>query len=326
MEKVLSQTEIDAMFRAAQEGCTGQEKSRPRAMVESWDVRQSGQIGKEQLNSLKQINETFARNLSSAAAGRLHDQFEVALVAIEQLTYRDVLSRSPEVSYYATFLLPPGEARGILQLDLGVAFPVVDLLLGGAGTAAAAVREVTEIEEKLLESMANVICQELRVVLLPLESEAQFERRQPVAQMPRIMPPEERTLTLTFDIGMAQARGVLNIVLPSAISSALMRSLRTEPLFQRTHGPAEHQGSIGQRLLNATVAVELDTPEIPVSVAQLLVLCPGAVLPLRRRIDEAGVVRIRGRACWSAQPVSSSNFRAAHLLEEIGPGEEEAVP
>jgi len=326
MEKLLSQAEIDAMFRAAQQDSAAQQPLRPSAMVESWDVRQAGQIGKEQLNSLKQINESFARNLSSSAAGHLHDKFDVALVAIEQLTYRDVLSRSPEMSYYATFLLPPGEARGVLHLDLGVALPAVDLLLGGPGAIPATLRELTEIEQKLLESITRVICQELRAVLLPLGTEAEFERWQAISQMPRIMPPEERTLTLTFDVTMTRSRGVLDIVLPSAISSGLMRSLRTEPLFQRTHGPAQRQASIGRRLLNATVAVELGTPGIAVAVAKLLELRPGAVLRLSRRIDEPGVVRIGSRVCWSARPVSSSNLRAAHLLEEIAPAEEEVMP
>ncbi len=65
--------------------------------------------------------------------GYLRDKFEVALVAVEQLAYRDFLARFSDATYYASFHLLPGDASGILQMDLSLAFPIVDLLLGGPG-------------------------------------------------------------------------------------------------------------------------------------------------------------------------------------------------
>ncbi len=121
-------------------------------------------FGKEQLHSISQLHESFARNLTSAAGAYLRDKFEVALVAVEQLAYRDFLARFSDVTYYGTFRLPPGEASGILHLDLSLAFPVVDLLLGGLGQMPKAKREVTDIEENVLEGVGEVICRELQLV------------------------------------------------------------------------------------------------------------------------------------------------------------------
>ena len=314
MEKVLTQAEIDALFRAAQGKSEAQQGS-PGAVVELWDLRHSSLLGKEQLHSLNQLYEGFARNLTGAVGLHLGDRFEVALVAVEQLAYRDFLARSAEVTYYATFRLPPGDGRGVLQLDPGLAFPIVDLLLGGPGTMPAAAREVTAIEEAVLAGVGHVIGQELRAVLLPLGFEAEFECRQPGAQMLRIMPPEEKTLVLTFDAGMTESKGTLNIVFPSAVSSALLRKMRSELVYERAQGPGMHQESIGQRLLQSTVAVELATPAIPIRILELVGLRSGAVLPLRYRVEEPAVVRIKERECWSARPVSSGNYRAAQLLQ-----------
>jgi len=325
METVLSQGEIDALFRAAQ-GDPQPAGAEASVAVERWDLRHSSQLGKEQMHSLNQLYEGFARNLTSAVGSRLGDRFDVALVAVEQLGYRDFLARAPETTYYSTFHLPPSEGRGILQLDLKLVFPIIDLLLGGSGAMPSNPGEITEIEEAVLEGIGQVACQELRPGLVPLNLGVEFEKRLPATQMPRVMPPEERTLALAFDVTMAESRGTLNIVLPSVVSSALLRRMRAELIYERAQGPAVHQESIGKRMLESTVVVELATPAIPVRLPDLLALRPGNVLPLGYRVEEPALVTIQERPCWSARPVSSRNQRAAQLLEEISPDGEERRP
>ncbi|HLI63238.1 MAG TPA: FliM/FliN family flagellar motor switch protein [Terriglobales bacterium] len=321
MEKVLSQGEIDALFRAARGDSSASGKV--AALVEPWDLHQSGLLGKEQLHSISQLHESFARNLTSAVGGYLQDKFEVALVAVEQLAYRDFLARFSDTTYYSTFRLPPNDAAGILHIDLSLAFPMVDLLLGGPGQMPPVTREVTEIEEGVLDSIGGVICHELEVVWQPLGLQVKFERRQTNAQVLRIMPPQEKTLTLTFDVTMNESKGMLNIAFPSVVSNALMRKLRAELVYQRAHGPAVSQQNIGKRLLQSEVELELATPAVPVRLVDLVGLRAGVVLPLHFSIERPTRLRLKGRDCWSARPVSSRNRRAAHLLEHIPHTEEE---
>ena len=178
-------------------------------------------------------------------------------------------------------------------------------------------REVTEIEESVLESVGQVIGHELGLVSERLGMQVEFERRQPAAQMLRIMPPEEKTLTLTFDVTMRDSKGMLNIAFPSVVSSALIRKLRSEMVYERARGPAVSQESIGKRLLPSKVMLELATPAIPVRLSQLLTLQTGEVLPLLRNAEEPALLRMRDRQWWSARPVSSRNRRAAQLLQAL---------
>ena len=300
----------------------GSEESANGALVEPWDLRQAGLMGKEQLHSINQLHESFARNLTIAAGGYLREKFEVALVAVEQLAYRDLLARFADVTYYSTFRLTPGDARGILHLDLSLVFPVVDLLLGGTGAMPQVTHEVTEIEESVLESFGHVICHELGLVSEPLGMQVEFERRQPAAQTLRIMPPEEKTLTLTFDVTMTDSKGMLNIAFPSVVSSALIRKLRSEMVYERARGPAVSQESIGKRLLKSEVMLELATPAIPVRLSELLTLTAGGVLPLLRKAEEPALLRMRNRQWWTARPVSNRNRRAAQLLQSLEDKEE----
>jgi len=219
MEKVLNQEEIDAMVRAARGGTGGGQASVHTPTVTPWDIRQAGQIGREQLRAISLLHEAFARNLTHALAAYLRIVFEAALVSAEHLTYREYLQRLPEVTYMCSAKLVPMEVAALLQLDLAVAFPLIDLLLGGEGRGAVEPREVTEIEEQILESIVQIICRELGVAWQALGLEFRFERRQAPAQAQRLMPPEEKTLTLSFEITMPETRGTLNLAVPASCRS-----------------------------------------------------------------------------------------------------------
>ncbi len=133
MEKVLTQEEIDALFRAAWGASKAAAAAGKSAQMERWNPHEAGRLRKEQLYALSQLHGSFARNLSHSLGAYLRDQFEVALVSVEQLAYREFLARVPDVTYYASFQLQPAECCGLLQMDLSLAFPIIDLLLGGQG-------------------------------------------------------------------------------------------------------------------------------------------------------------------------------------------------
>ena len=323
MEKVLTQEEIDALFRAAWGGGKPAAAGGKPAQMERWNLHEAGRLRKEQLHSLSQLHESFARNLSHSLGAYLRDKFEVALVSVEQLAYREFLARVPDVTYYASFHLQPAECSGVLQLDLSLAFPIIDLLLGGQGQIDTPNREVSEIEELILEGVGHIMCRELAAVWQPLGVSLEFEQRQAGAQMLRIMPAQEKTMALSFEVTMPVCRGVLNIAVPAVVSNALLRKLSTELVYRRRRETPVQQASIRRRLLDSSVELVLGTPLLPVKLGRLLAMRPGQVLPLGRPIQEPASVRLGGRDFWLARPVQSgARRRAAQLVERIVQTEE----
>ncbi len=72
------------------------------------------------------------------------------LVAGEQLPFSEFLERLSAPTYICSIRLEPLGAMGLLELELGLASPIVDVLLGGAGRAWPA-RELTDIEDGNLD-------------------------------------------------------------------------------------------------------------------------------------------------------------------------------
>jgi flagellar motor switch protein FliM len=118
---VLNQEEIDAMFRAALRRGQGSASLAPT--FQRCDFKQAGQIKKDQVRAIANLHEGFTRNLTNALGTYLRVIFEVNLVSVEQLTFREFLQRIPDLAYLATFQVKPMGATAALDLEPSLAFP-----------------------------------------------------------------------------------------------------------------------------------------------------------------------------------------------------------
>ena len=315
MEKILSQDEIDALFRAAQGRVT--DKAKPAAeerTLTACNFHQSARISKEQLRSVSQLHELFARNLTHSLGAYLRLAFEVNLVSAEQLNYGEFLQRIPEVTYLVSMTLRPVGVSAAIEIDLPLAFPIIDVLLGGPGRAEAAIREITEIEEQILESVVGIIGRELENTWHPvLELQVNFDQRLRQADISRLMPPSEKILSLSFEIRMREARGMLNVALPAAVANALLRKLTQQASYRKQRSSADSTSQMRRRLDHSVFPLQLVLPDQRVRVSQLLALEHGNVLKLNCSLREAARLVVSGKVLFTAHPVRAASRRAAQV-------------
>jgi len=317
MQKVLNQEEIDAMVQAARGGSRNVPVSSSLPHVEAWDLRRAGQIGREQLQTINLLHEGFARNLTHSLGAYLRVVFATTLVSAEHLTYREFLQRIPETTYLASCCLDPTGLNAALQLDLKVAFPIIDLLLGGEGKSMAATREITEIEEQILDAVARIICRELGVAWQALALDVNFEERLETGEAQRIMPPEEKTLSLSFEVTMAEVRGGLNLAVPASVSSALLRKISSEWSHRRPRADADFRERMARRLLDCSFELELGATDVRVPVSRLAQLVPGDMLSFARASGEPASLLVSGAEMFRAVPARREEGRAARILSPV---------
>jgi len=314
MDKVLNQREIDEMVRAARAGGTATANVASGPVVTPWDIRQAGQIGPEQLRAINQLHELFARNLTTSVGGFLRVVFDCSLVSAEHLTYREFLQRVPEKAYVASCDLTPFGAIGILQLDLAIAFPLIDVLLGGEGKSAELNRELTEIEEQVLEGIMRLICRDLQASWQAIRLEFNFGAYHHVSQAHRLMPPEEKNLCLSFEVKMSETRGTLNLAVPALVSNALLRKISADISYQRPRSPLEGRDRIRKRLLDCPLVVELSLSDLRVPLDHLSELAPGDTLSFQHAADSPASFEVEDVPLCSATPVRVNASRAARVL------------
>ncbi|MGH9393586.1 MAG: flagellar motor switch protein FliM, partial [Terriglobales bacterium] len=315
MERSLSQEEIDVLFRSAR-GVKADPWRRTRDLVRC-DFRQAGQITREQGRAVGGLHEGFARNLGHVLGAYLRTQIEVAVVAIEQLGFGEFTQRLPEVSYVAAVGILPVGVSAALQVDLKLAYPMIDLVLGGNGQGTRENSDVTEIEEQILESIVVTVVRELQQVWQPLlELQFGFEHRQPMAQILRLMPAHEKVLALSFELRLSGLSGTINVAFPAVISTALLRKLSESWTYHHRQEDPEVRPRLQQRLMGARFGLELALPPFAVRIRDLVELRPGQVLTSPHAAERAGQLKIAGRPVFQAQAIRHFHARAALVQSE----------
>lgn len=314
MEKTLKQDEIDALFQAARARKNAAASSY-KSRVQSYSFARSGQISNEQMRAISLLNDIFARNLTHNLGAWLRSSFEVNLVSAEQMPFSEYMLRIPELSYVCSVRLEPLRAISILHMDLGPAPAMIDLLLGGVG-AAGELRELTDIEESILSSVAEVICRELSTAWQQVGLSFHFEQRQMHTQIARLMPVSEKTLCLSFETRMPGASGLLNLALPAVVSNAILHRLAGDWTRQRRHAPETRQ-RIFERTSMARVGAALQLPPTRIAARDIQALKPGSILYLNVSSQRNPELRVAGVPLFTASAVRCSERRGAQLAKPI---------
>jgi flagellar motor switch protein FliM len=311
MEKTLKQDEIDALFSAARPTApeAARAEARPRAVP--YNFSSAGQISKEQLRAISMLNDLFARNLTHNLAAWLRTRFQVNLVSAEQIQFNEFVMRIPEVSYVASVRLEPLGALSVLQLDLGLAPPIIDLLLGGEGQDGP-LREITDIEESIVASVVEIICRELTAAWQPVGLSFNFERRQMQTQVARIMSVNEKTLCLSFEIRMPHSSGLLNLAFPAVVANTILRRLTSDRGGRRRHAD-ETRARMEVMARRIRFGGSLQLPGVRIAASSLENLQPGSILPLNLAANTLPVWQVGGQPLSQAQAIRQGPHRAARM-------------
>ena len=201
-DDVLTQNEIDALLAQAM-GITeapGETPERFRS-VRPYDFRHPSKLSKEQRRTLQLIFASFARTVATNLSATLRSQVHLALVSIQQAVFeeyeRDLASST--LLNLATAAPLPGTF--VYEYDLSTAFLMLDRLLGGEGLASEQDREVTEIEEVLLQTISGIFLNafsEAWAHLVPIQ--ANLLRLEYTPRFLQIAPQNEPVVLLLFDL------------------------------------------------------------------------------------------------------------------------------
>jgi len=315
MEKLLKQDEIDALFQAVRTAAPDHSQSEVHARAVPYNFSTAGQISNEQLRAISMLNDLFARNLTHNLSASLRTRFQVNLVSAEQIAFNEFLLRIPEISYVASVRLEPLGALSVLQLDLVLAPPVIDLLLGGEGREGP-LREITDIEESILGSVVEIICRELTAAWQSVGLSFNFERRQMQTQAARIMSVNEKTLCLSFEIRMPHSSGLLNLAFPAVVSNTILRRLTSDWGRRRRHAP-ESKARMEELVRRIQVGAVLQLPCVRLPAASLEGIGSGSLIRLGLSASTPVEWRVAGQRLAHAQAVRQGVHRAARIESTI---------
>lgn len=162
--RVLNQDEIDSLL-----GFDGGGDDTERAGIKA--IINSALVSYERLPMLEVVFDRLVRMMTTSLRNFTSDNVEVSLDNITSIRFGDYLNSIPLPAMLAVFRAVEWDNYGLLTVESGLIYSIVDVLLGGRrGTAAMRIegRPYTTIERELVERMITVVLADMSAAFEPL--------------------------------------------------------------------------------------------------------------------------------------------------------------
>jgi len=311
MDRLLSQQEIDNAFRSAL-GPTAEDGG-PKA--EAYDFRRTDRIAKDQLRTIHLLHENFTRSMSSSLSAYLRSYVVVNLISVEQLSFLEFTQSLSSPTCLITLGMKPYDGTAILEINPSLVFPIIEMLLGGNGKAPTPVmREMTEIEQSVLEGVLRVILNDLRTAWTTVASiEFSIDSQETEPQLLQILAHNEAVVAIGIEVRIGEASGMMNLGIPSIV----IKMLRQKFDQHRTVRKALPTETEQERMLNlvrpAAVYMDVRLPEQKVAVPELLELGEGDILLFDYAATNPLELIINGRRKYAGEVVGMNGRRALQI-------------
>jgi flagellar motor switch protein FliM len=313
MDRVLSQEEIDKVFKNLREGSTATEDPAQRA--QPYDFRRPDRIAKDQLRAIHLLHETFARSLASSLSAYLRTYAIVNLVSVEQLSFMEFTQCLPSPSCMVSLGMKPYDGNAVLELNPSLVFPILEMLLGGTGKVASRLsREITEIEQSILESIFRIILNDLRSAWQNVAvMQFSIESHETEPQLLQILAPNEAVVAISVEVRVGDNSGMMNIGIPSIIIKMLRQKFDQQWSVRRTHASEEERAQILRLIKPAALTMDSRLIGPTMKVSDLLKINEGNVLTFEYPVGKPLNILVNGKNKYIGQIVSTGRKRAFQI-------------
>jgi flagellar motor switch protein FliM len=313
-DRLLSQDEIDSFFQGVSvPKLVPEEQSRSQ----QYDFRRPDRIAKDQLRAIHLLHENFARSLASSLSAYLRAYVSVNLVSVEQLSFKEFTQCLPSPTCLVSLAMRPLEGNAVLELNPSLVFPVLEMLLGGNGRTAARIqREITEIEQSILEGMHRLMLQNLKSAwhsVTHLDFEIESHETEPA--LLQMLAPNEALVAISLEVRVGENAGMMNIGIPSIIIKMLRQKFDQQWSVRKTELTEEEHRRMLRMVRPANLLLDARLQGPTLVLDDLLELTEGDVLQFDYRSENPLNLLVNGRLIYKGHVVGMGAKRAFRVAE-----------
>jgi len=287
----------------------------------SYDFRRPDRIAKDQLRAIHLLHETFARSLGSSLSAYLRAYVIVNLVSVEQLSFMEFSQCLPSPSCLVSLGMKPFEGNAVLEINPGLVFPIIEMLLGGSGKSTLKIsREITEIEQTILDSLYRIIMQDLKTAWHTVTNmEFSIESHETDPQLLQILAPNEAVVAVSMEVRAGDHSGMMNIGIPSIIVKMLRHKFDQQWSVRRSESTEKEHARVLRLIKAAEISLDgrLEGPKL--TVEDLMELAEGDVLAFDFPVEKPLNLMVNGRLKFRGTVVTTGRKRAFQIEQVYRP-------
>ena len=298
-DRVLNQEEIDNLLGFNIESQIAGEQSGIRALINS------AMVSYERLPMLEIVFDRLVRLSTTSLRNFTSDNVEVSLDSIRSVRFGEYLNSIPLPAILAVFKAEEWDNFGLIAVESGLIYSMIDVLLGGGrGVPAIRVegRPYTTIETNLVRRMIEIILEDAEHAFKPLsEVHLTLDRLETNPRFAAIARPANAAILVKLRIDMEDRGGRIELLLPYATLEPIRTLLLQMFMGEKFGRDSIWESHLASELWSTEVAIDAvldeqemmlrDVMEFQVGQTVLLNAPPDGLVELRC----GGIALLRGK-------------------------------
>ncbi|MBI5016504.1 MAG: flagellar motor switch protein FliM [Deltaproteobacteria bacterium] len=331
MSELLSQDEVNALLQSVPlvEEATQKLAAPPEPVAPSparytkratrYDFKRPNRISKNVLQSLHFLHERYARNLALNLSAYLRTIADIVLLSVDQLSYAEFLMSLPETTCINVVDIQPQGGTLAYEVNPTLVFAIIEKLMGGSSETPTQNREITVLEQHLVEGFIQMALRDLREAWQTIgETTFVLERQETSPQLVQIVAPNEIVVVVVFEVKVGQTSGMMNFCIPAIYLDPFAMELRQENRTDfTTRMTDEDHRRLDEVLADAITTLNVDLAERKIPIRELLSMQVGDLLPLNKEVTAPVTVRVAGLPKFQALFGARKGRKAARIVSHV---------
>ena len=325
MNEVLSQDEIDQLLQAISSGESEADDFKPVSdtrKIKIYDFKRPDKFSKEQLRTVSNMHETFARLTTTSLSAQLRSLVHVHVASVDQLTYEEFIRSIPTPTTLAVINMDPLKGNAVLEIDPAITFTMIDRLFGGTGATGGKVnRDLTDIEQSVMEGIIVRILANMREAWTQvIDLRPRLGQIETNPQFAQIVPPNEMVVLITMETKIGEEEGMMNICIPYLAIEPIVSKLSSQFWFSsvRRSSTTQYLGTLKEKLSDVDMDVVAEIGSINLPIRDVLGLRVGDVVRLSNiRVGEPLTLSVGSKKKFYCQPGVVGKKMAVQVISKI---------
>lgn len=311
------QAGIDALF-----GFDGDAPSAPKSGLKA--VIESNVISHERLPMLEVVCERMVRMFATSMRNLTSDAIDVSLEEITSTRFGEFMNHVALPAMLGVFKVREWENYGVVSVDSGLIYAVVDALLGGRkGGNALRIegRAFTTIETMLVSKMVQLALDDFSTSFEAIEPVTmELERVETSPRFAAIAGPSNIAAVATFRVDMEGRGGKFSILLPYATIEPVRQKLLQRFMGEKLGRDRMWETHMASELHNTEVLVDVVLGEKHMRVHDVMNMAVGQTIALNRGPDDPLEVHCGGVPLGHAHIGQRCSNIAIRMVTDISKG------
>lgn len=294
----------------------------PRIGVKA--VIESDMINHERLPMLEVVYDRMVRSFATSMRHLTSDAIEVNLEAITSIRFGDFTNRIVAPAMIGVFRVEEWDNYGLITVENGLIYAVVDALLGGRrGNAPTAPngRGFTSIEAGLVSRMLELALADMSAAMAPIApARMTLERVETSPRFAAIAEPTNICALATFSVDMEGRGGRFSILLPYATIEPVRHALCQRFMGEKMGRDNIWEAHMSAEIRRTEVTVDVVLGETVMTLADVRGFAVGRTVPLAKGPDDALELHCGGVPLGRAHIGQRCNNIAIRLLTDVSGG------